>query len=79
MTNEPWQPVRLYYSIPDRPFVTERLKGLKCMVEVPPERCWQWLYHAEAASLPIAAGYDSVPVERRPIVLGRIRFPKKAA
>ena len=33
--------------------------------------------HAEAASLPIAAGYDSVPVERRPIVLGRIRFPKK--
>ena len=43
---------------------------------MPPERCWQWLYHAEAASLPIAAGYDSVPVERRPIVLGRIRFPK---
>ena len=77
MTHEPWQPVRLYYSIPDRPFVTERLKGLQCMVEVSPERCWHWLYHAETASLAIAAGYASVPVERRPIVLGRIRFPKK--
>jgi len=39
MTNEPFQPVRLYYAIPDRAFVTKKLRGLKCMVEVPPERC----------------------------------------
>lgn len=76
MTKEPFQPVRLYYSIPDRAFVTKRLRDLECMVEVPHERCWQWIYHAESASLPIAAGYDAVPVERRPIVLGRLRFPK---
>jgi hypothetical protein len=56
--------------------VAERLRSLKCVVEMPNERCWQWLYHAEAASLPISAGYDAVPPERRPIVLGRIRFPK---
>ncbi len=77
MTNEPFQPVRLYYAIPDRAFVTETLRGLKCTVEVPPERCWQWLFHAEAAPLQFAAGYDEVPNEKRPIVLGRIRFPKK--
>jgi len=77
MTNEPFQPVRLYYSIPDRSFVTGKLRALKCMIEVPPERCWQWLFHAEAASLRFPAGsYDDVPKERRPIVLGRIRFPK---
>jgi hypothetical protein len=77
MTNEPFQPVRLYYSIPDRSFVTGKLRALKCMIEVPPERCWQWLFHAEAASLRFpAGGYDDVPKERRPIVLGRIRFPK---
>ena len=76
MTREPFQPVRLYYVIPDRSFVTERLRSLECMVEVPHERCWHWLFHAEAASLPIGAGYDAVPVERRPIMLGRIRFPK---
>jgi hypothetical protein len=39
-------------------------------------RCWQWLFHAEAASLKLAAGYDDVPVEKRPIILGRVRFPK---
>ena len=76
MTNEPFQPVRLYYSIPDRSFVTEKLRALKCMVEVPPERCWQWLFHAEAASLRFAAGYDAVPKEKRPIIIARIRFPK---
>ena len=75
MTGEPFQPVRLYYAIPDRSFVMRRLKGLACVVEAPAERCLHWLFEAEAAALPIGAGYDAVPEERRPIVLGRIRFP----
>jgi hypothetical protein len=46
------------------------------MVEAPIERCWQWLFHAEAASLRFpGGGYEDVPEEKRPIVLGRIRFP----
>ena len=78
MTNEPFQPVRLYYTFPDKSSVLRKLKELGCTVEVPPERCWQWLYHAEAASLQFAAGgYDDVPEDRRPIILGRIRFPKR--
>ena len=77
MTNEPFQPARLYYAIPDRKSVVEKLRSLKCMVEVPPEDCWQWLFQAEAASLRFGAGgYDEVPRRMRPIVLGRIRFPK---
>jgi len=77
MTNEPFQPVRLYYLIPGQASVTEKLRALNCMLEVPHERCWQWLFEAEAASLRFSAGgYDDVPRERRPIVLGRIRFPK---
>lgn len=76
MTKEPFQPVRLYYSAPSRSFVTARLNGLECAVEEPDQRCWQWLYRAEAAGVRIAAGYDAIPAERRPIVLGRIRFPK---
>ena len=77
MTNEPFQPVRLYYSIRDRSFVIEKLRALKCAVEAPHERCWQWLFDAEAASLRFAAsGYQNVPKEKRPIVLGRIQFPE---
>jgi hypothetical protein len=78
MTNEPFQPVRLYYAVPDKSFVERKLKKLECMVEVPHERCWQWLFHGESASLQFSmGGYNDVPKERRPIVLGRIRFPKQ--
>lgn len=74
-TNEPFQPVRLYYSIPDSEQVIGKLRKLKCMIEVPPEGCWQWLFHAESAKVQLAGTYDDVPKEKRPIVLGRIRFP----
>jgi hypothetical protein len=75
MTNEPFQPVRLYYAIPDRPFVEDRLRRLECMADVKRERCWEWLFEAESASLPLAVAYNAVPKERRPLILGRIRFP----
>lgn len=76
MTNEPFQPVRLYYAIPSRAFVEERLRRLDCMADVAHEQCWQWLFEAESAALPLAVGYDAVPRERRPLILGRLRFPK---
>ena len=80
MTNEPLQPVRLYYAVPDQALVRRKLAALRCMAEVPLERCWQWLFHAEAASLQFSAGgYDDVPKEKRPIILGRIRFPGHGA
>jgi len=79
LTNEPFQPVRLYYSIPDRASVSRRLSPLECLVEVPEERCWQWQFHAEAASLEFGGGYEDVPKERRPIILGRIRFPSDSS
>lgn len=76
MTNEPFQPARLYYSVPDPARVIRKLKALQCVVEVRSEQCWQWLFHAEAASLRFpAGGYDDVPASKRPIILGRIRFP----
>jgi len=71
-TSEPFQPVRLYYSIPDRSFVIKKLQSLECMVEVPHEQCWQWLFEAESKSLRFPGGYNDVPREKRPIVLGRI-------
>ena len=76
MTNEPFQPVRLYYSIPSASVVIEKLRRLKCMSEVPHQQCWEWSFEAECASLRFpGGGYHDVPKEKRPIVLGRIRFP----
>lgn len=80
ITHEPFQPVRLYYSIPSRTFALARLDPLECVVEAPAERCWHWLFHAESASIRFdGSGYDDVPVERRPIILGRLRFPRSGA
>ncbi len=79
LTNEPFQPVRLYYSIADRTLVSRKLRRLECLVEAPEEQCWQWLFHAESASLRFGGGYEDVPKERRPIMLGRIRFPSDSS
>ena len=37
ITSEPFQPVRLYYVIPHRGFVTKKFRGLECVVEAPDE------------------------------------------
>jgi hypothetical protein len=76
MTGEPFQPARLYYAIPDPSFVIRKLRSLRCMAEAPREQCWEWLFHAEASSLRFVGGYDDVPKERRPVILGWIRFPQ---
>ncbi len=77
ITREPFQPIRLYYSIPGRGYVLARLRALECVVEAPQENCWHWLFHGESASIRFeGGGYDEVPMERRPIILGRLRFPK---
>lgn len=76
MTKEPFQPVRLYYAAPAAASVVRKLRGLACIAEEQAQRCWQWLFHAEAASLKFTARYEEVPEERRPIILGRLRFPK---
>jgi hypothetical protein len=77
LTNEPFQLIRLYYQIPSRAEIIQKLKTLECMAEDPAKECWDWLYHGEMVELRFAmACYNDIPVERRPIILGRIRFPK---
>jgi hypothetical protein len=77
MTKEPFQPVRLYYDIPGRGFVGQRLAALRCMSREPLGKSWQWLYLAEAEGLTFFAGHADVPEEVQPIILGRFRFPRR--
>ena len=77
MTKGPFQPVRLYYSLPGQASATKVFHHLDCVQEARIERCWQWLFEAESAALTFHdAGYQDVPESRRPIILGRFRFPK---
>lgn len=51
VTGEPFQPVRLYYEIPGKSFVTRKLSPLRCMEEDRERGRWVWLYTAEAEPL----------------------------
>jgi hypothetical protein len=54
-----------------------KLVRLRCInVDHLEPGCWLWLFDDESAVLPIGDGYNAVPAERRPLVLGRIRFPR---
>jgi hypothetical protein len=76
-TGEPFQPVRLYYTLPAKPLVTRVLLGLRCMQEDRETGRWEWLYQAEAEALTFARPRAELPPEVHPVVIGVLRFPKK--
>jgi hypothetical protein len=73
-TSEPYQPVRLYYSIPSRAFVLGRIGKLRCMQ--PSGRGLDWYCRDEVDSLEI--GYKRIrpPPEAGDVLLAQVRFPK---
>jgi len=75
-TGEPYQPVRLYYTIPAKPLVTRIFSQLRCMDEDRASGRWVWLYIAEAAALTFGRPHGELPAEVHPVVIGSFRFPK---
>jgi hypothetical protein len=76
-TGEPFQPVRLYYTVPDRSFVTQRLRTLRCVAE-DAKHSWLWLYEVEAASLvfgPVL--HAELPRHGPSVIIGKLRVPEK--
>jgi hypothetical protein len=76
-TKEPFQPVRLYYSIPDKPFILRVFSGLRCVEPEVGGRNWVWLYQHEVTVLTFSAPYEDVPPELHPVIIGRFKFPEK--
>jgi hypothetical protein len=74
-TREPFQPIRLAYSIPDRRHVLDRLRDVRCVVGPDTRGSWQWLFEDEAAGLTFFGGYGDVPEALRPVILAWLRFP----
>jgi hypothetical protein len=78
-TNEPFQPVRIYFAVPDADALMAKLQTLACMNVDPTRNCLEWLFDQESASLRFPGTFEDVPPAMRPIVLGRLRFPRKTA
>jgi len=74
VTGEPFQLVRLYWSIPTSTAVTQAFTALRCMDEDDKARCWVWLYDGEAAALTFGKPRSALPPEVHPIAIGRFRL-----
>ena len=76
VTGEPFTPVRLYYSVPDRAAVTKVFKALRCMNDDRKAKCWVWLYEREASALTFGQPREKLDPRVHPIVIGRFTFEK---
>ncbi|MDM8536926.1 hypothetical protein QUF70_09255 [Desulfobacterales bacterium HSG17] len=70
MTDEVLMLARIYYDLVDKVKVQEIFSKIRCMNYNSSKNRWEWLYEKEAKKLKFAASYYSIPVERRPIILG---------
>jgi hypothetical protein len=77
VTGEPFQPIRLYWSIPAKAVVTHAFSALRCMDEDEEAGCWVWLYEHEAGGLTFLKPRGDLPPGVHPIVIGRFRMPTK--
>jgi hypothetical protein len=77
VSGEPFQMVRLFYTIPSKSFVTRILSKLRCIEEDREGGRWVWLYTAEAEGLTFGRPRAEIPAQFHPIVIGALRFPKK--
>jgi hypothetical protein len=77
-TGEPFQPVRLTYSIPGKAFVTNIFSELGCMAEDRETGWWGWFYKAEAEVLEFGLQSEERHGEAEPVVIGIFRFTKKS-
>ena len=71
VTGEPFQPIRLYYSVPSRQVVTRVFAKLRCVDQDDQDRCWVWLYEDEAAGIAFDKPYAELPREIHPIVIAQ--------
>ena len=76
VTGEPFQPVRLYYAIPNRAAVRAVFAKLRCMDEDREAKCWVWLYEREAATLTFGHPREKLDPRVHPIVIGRFTLDK---
>jgi len=69
-TGEPFQPVRLYYKVLNRPGLLRAFETLRCLKDDSPRKRWVWLYADEAKTLRFQRSYAQLPKELHPIVIG---------
>ncbi len=70
MTGEVFLPIRLYYIIHSKSGVEDAFSKIRCMDYDEAGDRWTWLFDDEARNLKFEKPYSSIPIHKRPIILG---------
>jgi hypothetical protein len=73
MTGEPYQLVRIHFSVHNKNKVLEKLTQLNCITYNEHQNIWRWVYKDEAKSLKFKKSYP-LSRKKRPIILGTFHF-----
>ncbi len=70
VTEEYFQPARLYYDLSDKAELQRIFSRLRCMDYDGIQDRWVWLYSHEAKNLKFRRSYSNIPKHLHPIVIG---------
>lgn len=74
ITDESYQPARIYYQVGQKNAVLGRFKRLRCIDYDIAQNRWVWLYKEEAKNIKFTESYQDIPKQYRPVVLGYFTF-----
>lgn len=74
ITDEFYQPARIYYQVNQKNALIGRFKRLRCIQFDPEQNCWLWLYQDEAKNIQFSKSYADIPKEDRPVILAYLSF-----
>ncbi len=77
MTEELFQPARIYYDVYDQVALQNIFLDLKCMEYDDQKKRWVWHYSDEAKAIHFQRSWSELPKETHPLVIGSLYAPKE--
>jgi hypothetical protein len=78
MTNEFFQPARIYYDVYDQVALQNIFLDLECMDYDDQKKRWVWNYTDEAKKIQFKRSWSEIPKESHPLVIGSLYAPKES-
>ena len=69
MTEEFFQPARIYYDVRDQVALQDIFMDLKCMDYDDQNNCWVWNYTEEAKNINLKRSWSELPKESHPLAM----------
>lgn len=77
ITEELFQPARIYYDVYDQVALQDIFLGLKCMDYDDQKNRWVWNYTDEAKKIQFKRSCSEIPKESHPLVIGSLYAPNE--